>query len=605
VSDSDSDFDSDSGFGSDSDSAGAGESTADEPPRRIARLDEATVDRIAAGEVVTRPVDAVVELVENALDAGATSVEVAVERGGIDAIRVADDGDGMSRADAVLAVQRHTTSKIDSAADVDRVRTLGFRGEALPAIAAAGRLELTTRRRDGPVGTRVVVPDGPPDGADTGSGRAAEASPPEVRVDAAGRGSGTTVEVTDLFADLPPRRAALATPAREFRRVSEAVTRYALVRPGVRFRLEHDDRTVLTAPGSGDPVDAVLAAYDRTVAGHAHAVTDPDPPVDRDGGSGTGDVRVSGVAVAPAVTRASPAGVHLAVNGRALIDGNARLRAAVLAGYDRLLPGDRYPVVALDVSVPPGRVDVNVHPRKRELRFADPGTVADAVAAAVRRSFRGADVDLAREVDAEGAFEPARSRFEDAAVIGQYRGLYLLCEADDDLLVVDQHAAHERVNYERLRARLDDGDVESVPVDPPTTLSLSSPQRAALEANRDVVDALGFDVERFGGDTYRATGLPAPLGRADAGGDALVDVLDAFLAGESPADPRDALLVEAACHPSLRAGDDLTREAAADLLEALGGCEQPYACPHGRPTVLRVEESTLARGFERPGTRLD
>jgi len=598
VSDADGDVDADA----------AEESGSSGAPRRVARLDEATVARIAAGEVVTRPVDAAVELVENALDAGATSVEVAVERGGIDAIRVADDGRGMSRADAALAVGRHTTSKIGDAADVDRVETLGFRGEALPAIAAVGRLEVTTRREGASAATRVVLPDGPPGrNADPGSDtdRAGTGDPASgLRVDTAGRGVGTTVEVTDLFADLPARRAALDAPAREFRRISDAVTRYALVRPGVRFRLEHDDRTVLSAPGSGDPVDALLAAYDREVAGHAHEIS-----AERglDAGATDAGVRVEGVAVAPAVTRASPVGIHLAVNGRALLDGDGSLQEAVVAGYGRLLPGDRYPVVALTVDVPPRYVDVNVHPRKREIRFADAGAVADAVEGALGAAFGAADADLAREIgsdDAE-AFQPARSRFESATVIGQYRGLYVLCEADGDLLVVDQHAAHERVTYERLRDRMGDEGIESVAVDPPATLSLSPPQRAALEENREAVAALGFEVERFGGDTYRATALPAPLGRADAGGDALLDVLDAFLAGERPADPRDALLAEAACHPSLRAGDDLSPGAAAELLEELGRCEQPYACPHGRPTVLRVEESTLAKGFERSATRLE
>jgi len=542
--------------------------------RRVHRLDEATVARIAAGEVITRPADAVVELLENALDAGAASVEVSVENAGLDSIRVADDGRGMVREDARLAVERHATSKLDG--DLQRIETLGFRGEALPAIAAAGRLELLTRPGGAEAGTRVVV-----DGDD-------------VSVERAGRGVGTTAVVTDLFAEVPARREALAGPAREFQRVSDALTRYALVRPDVRFRLAHDGRQVLSTPGSGDPVDALLAAYGREVAGRAHAVA-----AERE--TDAGSVAVEGVAVAPAVTRASPGHVHLAVNGRAVDD--ATLREAVLAGYDRLLPGDRYPVAAVDVSVPPGSVDVNVHPRKREVRFAGVGAVAGVVEAGVREAF--ADDDLARDLDAdlEGAIEPARSRFEDVDVIGQYRGLYLLCEADEDLLVVDQHAAHERITYERLRAQVD-GGIDSVTVDPPATVALSPPQRAALEAEREAVAALGFRVERFGGDTYRVTGLPAPLGRAGADGTALSDVLDAFVAGDDPEDPRGALLAEAACHPALKAGDDLSRTEAADLIADLGACEQPYACPHGRPTVLRVDEATLAKGFERPATRL-
>jgi DNA mismatch repair protein MutL len=241
------------------------------------------------------------------------------------------------------------------------------------------------------------------------------------------------------------------------------------------------------------------------------------------------------------------------------------------------------------------------------VRFADAGAVADAVEAAVRGALSGTDLarDAATALDLDDGFEPAGSRFEDVELVGQFRELYLLCEADGDLLVIDQHAAHERVTYERLREQAGEG-VESLPVDPPATLSLSPPAAAALEEAREAVAALGFAVEGFGGDTYRVTAVPAPLGRAaDDPADALRDVLDGVLAGETPADPREALLADLACHPSLKAGDELVGEDAGDLVAALGACEQPYACPHGRPTVLRVDEATLARGFDRPNTRLD
>lgn len=545
----------------------------------VTRLDEATVARIAAGEVATRPAAVVRELIENALDAGAGVVRVAVSGAGLEEIRVTDDGRGMGREDAALAVERHTTSKIGTPEDLERAATLGFRGEALPSIAEMARLELTTRPEEADAGTRVVVADG------------------EKRVERAGHGVGTTVVVRDLFSDVPARRESLASPSREFARVSDAVTGYALAHPDVRFRLSHDGRQVLSAPGTGDPTDALLAAYDRRVAGQSTTVEH-----EADGVS----VRVRGIVAYPAVTRASREHVHAAVNGRPLAD--ADLRAAVEAGYGSLLPGDRHPVAAVQVSVPPERVDQNVHPAKREVRFTDPDAVAGAVEAAVRAAL--GDEDLSRRAEAEfdladpgSALSPAESRFDELNVIGQFRGLYVLCESDDDLLVVDQHAAHERINYERLRTAVD-GDPESVAVDPPATLSLSPAAEATLEDRRAAIETMGFRVEPFGGGTYRVTAVPAPFGRA-ADPEDVRDVVDAFLAGDGVEDPREALLADLACHPSLKAGDDLSTAEAEELLDRLGACERPYACPHGRPTVLSIEEATLAKGFGRSATRMD
>ena len=550
---------------------------------RITELDTATIERIAAGEVVTRPASVVTELVENALDAGANSVEIAVENAGLDSIQVADDGHGMTEADARLAVERHATSKIHGVEDVERVATLGFRGEALPSIAQVARLELTTKAEEsGAAGTRVVV-----DGDEKTTGPA-------------GRAVGTTVSVTDLFANTPVRRRSLATPKREFARISETVSDYALTHPDVRFSLTHDDRTVLSTPGSASYTDAVLGVYDREAAGQS---TEFGP----EGGSGddrsSDGVSVSGLVVYPSITRATPAHVTTAINGRALDD--TTVGNAVTRGYGSLLPDDRYPIAVVDVALPPERVDVNVHPSKDEVAFADPEAVAEAVERAVSAALATQDLARTGEVafDLDSSLgEPAgESAFDAISVIGGFRDLYLLCEADDDLLVVDQHAAHERINFERLRNALDDG-IDAVPIEP-TTLSLTTAETALVDANADALNALGFRIETDGG-TYRATGLPAPLGRV-AEPTAVHDVLDAFLAGDEPANPREELLKDVACHPSLKAGGSLTGEDAARLVERLGACEQPFACPHGRPTVLTIDEETFARGFERPNTRFD
>ena len=561
------------------------------PDRPVRRLDDATVASVAAGEVITRPADVVVELVENALDAGASRIDVAVAGDGTERIRVRDDGRGMGRSDAELAVERHTTSKLDPGGDVGAAGTLGFRGEALASIATVADLDLVTND-GGPHGTRVVATGGP--GAD--------------RVEAAGRGQGTTVTVRDLFADTPARRASLSTARTEFATVSDAVSRYAIARPDVSVSLTHDGSEVFSTPGTGAYADALLGVYDREVASRATGF-DAAHAVDADGAgtaSGSAEIRVRGALVQPSVTRARRDHVYVDVGGRPV--HNPRLRRAVVEGYADLLPDGRAPVAAASVSVPDGWADHNVHPRKREVRLRAPDTVADAVSAAVADALSTADrrraEDLSMELgDAVEPFSPSDTAFADATFLGQFRGLYLLCEFEGDLLVVDQHAAHERINYERLRAAVD-GDTPTEPIDPPATVSLAPAQYAAAESHRETLAAFGYDVDPFDGSVVRVRSVPAPLSRPPAP-ESVRDAIDALRRGESPDDGRADLLKDLACHPSLKAGDDLTDAEAAALLDRLGACDNPYDCPHGRPTVLTVDEETLVRGFGRRSTRLE
>ena len=540
----------------------------------IRKLNDETIELIAAGEVVENPASVVKELIENSLDAGASSVGIEVENGGIDRVTVADDGEGMDAEDAKRAFERHATSKITDPDDVGAVDTLGFRGEALPSIARVARVEMVTK--DEGVGATRVVTGAGVDGTRTGE---------------TGRGQGTTVEVTRLFETTPARREALSSPKREFRRVSRLVTRYALARPGVAFTLEHEGNEVLSTSGSGDPIDALYAVYGRDVASRATRFSHED-----------GRIGVEGALVRPSVTRSSTHHVYTSVNGRAVDDET--VRDGAVDGYGTLLPKDSYPIAVVSVEVPPGRVDVNVHPAKKKVRFVDEDTVSRVVSAAVRDALtnedltRRAEMELDAPVDVETRGDSA---FEDAEVIGQFRDLYLLCESDDDLLVVDQHAAHERVNYEELRGEFN-GTVPSAELDEAVTVDLSPDEAAVIEERRDALRANGFRVEEFGGGLYRVRGVPAPMGRV--GDTELVhDVLDRFVTGEE-VDLRDEVLKDVACHPSLKAGDEVTREEATELVRALGECEQPFACPHGRPTVLSVNERRIAEGFERGGVRL-
>ena len=551
----------------------------------VRELSEATVERIAAGEVITRPARVVAELVENALDAGADRIDVAVDGDGTGRVRVADDGHGMERDDAVRAVEPHTTSKIRAADDLREATTLGFRGEALAAIADAGDLELVTS--DGSaVGTRVTVADD------------------EKTVADAGRARGTTVVVTDLFGDRPARRESLASPAREFGRISELLTAYALARPDVAFSLEHDGRETASTPGTGLR-DALVALYGRETGGESTAVTHRS---EVDLADRAADLALDGRLCYPSTTRSTRDHVHVAVNGRPVRDDD--IRRAVARGYGSLLPSGREPVAVVRLDLPAWAVDPNVHPAKERVAIRGGDAVADAVEAGVREALTTADLrrsgEVAMDLDSSLApVEAAESDFADATVLGVLRDLYVVCESGDDLLVVDQHAAHERVNFERLRAALAEEAVPSAELGPAETVTLDPPTAAAVEEHRGELSTLGFSVDPFGGTTYRVTAVPAPLGRvadADALRGVAADLRES--GGRGGADSlREELLADLACHPSLKAGDALDRETATRLVERLGECEQPYACPHGRPTVLSVEAATLADGFERHGSR--
>ncbi|WP_338756323.1 DNA mismatch repair endonuclease MutL [Halobacterium salinarum] len=642
---------------------------------RIRALDDATVARIAAGEVVERPASVVKELVENSLDAGAASVDVSVDAGGTDRIVVADDGRGMTGDDLRMAVRQHTTSKLDDASGLDGVGTLGFRGEALYTIGSVAELTVTTRPRNaGDTGARITVDHG-----DAGS------------VAPAGHPAGTTVEVTDLFGETPARRKYLKRAATEFGHVNRAVTRYALANPDVAVSLTHDGREVFATTGTGDVQDAALAVYGREVAQSLRTV-DAAPAADS-------VERVHGYVSDPEVTRSTREYLATFVNGRAVTD--AVLREAVLDGYGDQLAPDRYPFAVLFVDCE--GVDANVHPRKLEVRFEDEAGVKAAVEAGVRDALldaglvragapRGAskpgDAEISpehsptdRDAGAAGggnaagrsdgngqrtaasgatsespasAFEtggsgdeaadsaastdgtrerpgsgsesrtgrfdapaenarlptgaggagaddgdtpPERDSLPDLRVLGQLHDTYVVAEAGDGLVLVDQHAADERVHYERLQARVDGASQALVA---PAELELTAGEAAVFEAALGGLRELGFDAE-LAGRTARVTAVPAVL--ADALDAELArDVLSSFLAdadGTPVADAADAVLADLACSPAIKGNTSLAEGSVVALLDALDACENPYACPHGRPTIVEVDGDELAARFER------
>jgi len=705
----------------------------------IQRLDDRTVERIAAGEVVERPASVVKELVENAIDADANRIEVVVEAGGTDGIRVTDDGAGMDREAVETAVEKHTTSKIRDIADLEGgVGTLGFRGEALHAIGAVSRLTIRTRPRGGDVGTELVL-----EGGEVTS------------VGPAGCPEGTTIAVEDLFYNVPARRKYLKQESTEFAHVNTVVASYALANPAVAVSLTHGDRETFSTTGQGDLREAVMSVYGREVAesmisvgagsgANANANGDdtgsfPDGPLDG----------VHGLVSHPETNRAGREYLSTYVNGRYVRAGT--VRDAVIDAYGTQIAPDRYPFAVLFLDVPAGDVDVNVHPRKLEVRFADDEGVREQIRTAVedallREGFlrstaprgrsapeqteitpepagasnsdngrSGADgrsaVDegktsgrtnttatesdadaTAQEPDTASKTQPTSGQTETAGqssdisqsdqsadtkrspatettadssgesgvgptegsvssgdptgerrdtspadrtettsgerkftggqeqarlgdgpgavheslpamrILGQLADTYVVAETDDGLVLVDQHAADERINYERLKAKFE-GETTTQALADPVELELTAREAEVFDRRSDALASLGFHTARTGERSVEVRTLPGVIADA-AGPDIVRDVLGAFVAGDDEAAATveaaaDELLGDLACYPSVTGNTSLTEGSVRELLAALDECENPYACPHGRPTIIHIDRQELEDRFER------
>jgi DNA mismatch repair protein MutL len=580
----------------------------------VQRLPDDLVNKIAAGEVVERPASVVKELVENALDAGARSVHVEIEDGGVRLVRVRDDGHGMSRADAEMALERHATSKLHSFEELQSIATHGFRGEALPSIAAVSELVLRTRAEGHPGGTEVAVAHGR-----------------RQHVRDAGHPRGTTVEVRDLFGAVPARRKFLRAASTEAAHVAEALTLLALARPGTGFSLKSGGRILVEGP----PVDGLAA---RLYQIFGTRLLDDLVPVE----GGTEWVTVRGFVSRPDRPRPPRPNLRLFVNGRAVRD--RALSKAVLEAYRSTGGGDRGFEAFLFVEVPPHMVDVNVHPAKTEVKFADVRTVF----AAVERAVRAALSEGAREAPAVTSGEAVAARAERAVaaflagggespstrplwgapggasvvaeapsvappleaptpvVLGQHRLCYIVASDRDELLLVDQHTAHERVRFERLLERARRHAVESQGLLEPLVVILAPDLLPVLDANADALRELGYDVEPFGGGATRLRAVPAILGTRDPGPAlerVLRDLVEREAADWAVAGTRDRLAATLACHSAVRAGQLLNLEQMASIVRDVFGTAHPTLCPHGRPTMVRLPREELSRWFGRTGWR--
>ena len=582
--------------------------------RTIAILPPDVADQIAAGEVVERPASVVKELVENALDAGATAIDVAVGEGGRASIRVSDDGTGMTRDDAVLAVERHATSKIRRAADLVGVASFGFRGEALPAIGSVSRLEIETATADG-AGTRVRVAGGALDGVSTTARR-----------------RGTTVTVEALFYNTPARQKFLRGARSEWRAVSDVLTTAALTRRDVRFAVTHDGRETLALSPAATLRERVAALWGVAATDALVAVDDVSGPV-----------RVCGLAQRPSDVGLSSRRIFVSVNGRAVRDGGV-VRAAERA-YRSTIPAGVRPTLLLELTVPAADVDVNVHPAKAEVRFRDRWTTERAVERAVRHALgteeseaafgvaprwfaspageggAAVDVEVLRAVrPSDPLFAPDAAAAQVAApghppddesssvvpadvdvpLLIQLRRTWLLFERDDAVVLIDQHSAHERVLFERFMQALDRGEAPSQKLLFPMTLHLAPAEAEAFEEHRDLFARLGFEIEGFGGHTLLVNSVPMPHPRFDAER-CLRDAL-ATLSGDrfgSGLARHERLAATVACKAAVKAGDALAPSEMRALYAALARTTLPAHDVHGRSTIVRLTWDELERRFGR------
>ena len=594
----------------------------------IRRLPEHLVNRIAAGEVVERPASALKELVENAIDAGATRIAVSLAEGGVSRIEVADDGCGMTPDEIALALERHATSKLPGDS-IEEVATLGFRGEALPSIASVARVTIESRVRGADGWARTVD-----NGRLAGEGPAA--LPP-----------GTRVTVLELFAKVPARRKFLRSARSEYAACLEVVKRLAMARPDIAFTVEHDGRRVLSLP-AGDDRPARVAALTT------HELAANSVPVDYV----RGNARLGGVAGLPTFNRGVADHQYLFVNGRPVKD--RLLIGAVRGAYQDLLARDRHPVLALFIDLPPDEVDVNVHPAKTEVRFRDPGGIRGLIVGGLRHALDAAGHRSAQRPSAAGlgswqaesasasgpgrglSFEnrpsssfptshpapgaeglrfgdrhpdfapharaepaaappPEAGRYPLGVARGQVAATYIVAEAEDGLVIVDQHAAHERLVLERMRRAMANGGVARQALLLPEVVELDEPACDRLEARLDELAELGLELERFGPCAMLVRATPALLGAGDVKGliTDLADELAAFDSALSLKEKLDHVAATMACHGSVRAGRLLSVAEMNALLREMEVTPHSGQCNHGRPTWVKLTHGDIEKLFGR------
>ncbi|HSW57866.1 MAG TPA: DNA mismatch repair endonuclease MutL [Dehalococcoidales bacterium] len=564
-------------------------------------LEARVISQIAAGEVVERPASVVKELVENALDAGSSQLTIEIKSGGISLIRVTDNGSGIPDSQTETAFQRHATSKISTLVDLENLNSLGFRGEALPSIAAVARVEMLTGVAGEMTGSYLELEDGR-----------------LLRHEKMPRSPGTTISVHHLFRSFPARRKFLKSETTESGRIADIVSQYALAYPEVRFTFINESRTALRTPGSGRLLDAVGAVYGMEAAGQMLAIADPL----QTGAQPPDDIIIRGLVGTPQLVRATRDYLHFFVNRRWV--NNRMLGFALEEAYHGLLMQGKHPVAVINLQIPAGQIDVNVHPAKTEIKFQNERAVFSALQRSVRSVLvqsspvyqiqpRGADFRVApspevpvqetamfnsrlpRTAGSPAAPEPSATPLMSLPLLrllGQLACEFIVAEGPDGLYLIDQHAAHERIMLDKLQRQRTAGGLEKQGLLPSSTLEIEPRLAATLQNYLESARETGFDIEPFGQNAFLVRSIPAVLSGRDWQA-ALRESLD------GQGSWSELLLNRVACHSAVRAGQVLNPEEMRDMLRQLEKTELPNSCPHGRPTMVQITRSQIEKEFGR------
>ncbi len=565
-------------------------------------LDKEVVSQIAAGEVVERPASVVKELVENALDAGSTQISIEVKGGGVSLIRVTDNGTGIPSGEVALAFERYATSKIGSLEDLESIGSLGFRGEALPSIAAVARIEISTQAVAETAGSYLSLQDSV-----------------VIEQRSQGRSQGTTVSVRNLFRKVPARLKFLKSSTTENSHIANAVSQYALAFPEVKFVLFVDGRVALRTPGSGQLIDSVIAVYGLEVARNMLTIGSGDDAWE--GGVATSAFPVTGMVGSPTISRSNRGYLSFFANRRWI---SSRLLAwAVEEAYHGLLMVGKHPVAIINISLPPQEVDVNIHPTKTEIKFHHEHTVFSAVQKAVRQALieqvpvpkieevattYGAS-SVPRQVSwplpergASLSSLPVASQTPAVSlpvlrVLGQMLNSYIIAEGPDGLYLIDQHAAHERILFEKIKLQSSRQKIEVQGLLEPVTFEVNPKQGEALKHHYETLAEFGFSIEPFGDRVYLVRAVPVLLYKKDWAG-MIRELLDSP-SGEEQGDWTEKIAISIACHGAVRAGQALTDDEMRELVRQLEQVAVPHTCPHGRPTMIHFDSAQLRKEFGR------
>lgn len=569
---------------------------------KIKILDEELINKIAAGEVVEKPASVVKELIENSIDSGADIITIELQEGGKSFIKITDNGSGIAKDDVDLSIVRHATSKISTDDDLFKIQTLGFRGEALASISAVSNLKMMTRTNDELEGVKILVSGGS-----------------ILKNEPVGCPVGTSIEVTDLFFNTPARKKHLKSIKSELNQTIDIVTRYALIHPEISFKFIHDSATIINSPATDDLLSNIVNIYNKDTAKSLIKVSKDSEKVS-----------VRGFISKPELTRSDKEFISVFVNDRYI--KNKIITDAIIESYHTLLHSHRYPVAILSVKIKPELIDVNVHPQKTEIRLSMEDLIYQHVLEACKESLH--DINLIPEVQAnekqsvlmastekskkiaekvyehkpeqtvlaavETTVEAQTEKIPELTILGLVHNCYIIAEDADGFLIIDMHAAEERINYEKLMNQHKGKGIEVQQLLSPTHIDLTPIDANVLGSNLKMLETFGFSIENFGNNSFIVRTAPMIV-KKQMNKDIILDILGELKQNKlnTLEEIKEKILIRMACRGSVKQGERIEKAEMFKILKDLHNCDLPYTCPHGRPTIIKLTKSDLERKFKR------